>query len=110
MQARASSRWAPSFHSRNLSSNAARSCAKGGFLGAVSFRVHGSDADDDPARFRVTIILDEQANGKTVLTLRQLHPTVEQRDATIGFGAVELALQTIQKLAHHLGSPESPGR
>ena len=42
---------------------------------------HGSDADDDPARFRVTITLDEQADGKTVLTLRQLHPTVEQRDA-----------------------------
>src|SRR2546423_1627111 len=44
------------------------------------------------ARFRVTITLDEQADGKTVLTLRQLHPTVEQRDATIGFGAVELGL------------------
>ncbi len=64
---------------------------------------HGSDADDDPARFRVTITLDEQADGKTVLTLRQLHPTVEQREAGIGFGAVELGLQTMQKLAHHLG-------
>jgi hypothetical protein len=41
--------------------------------------------------------------GKTVLTLRQLHPTVEQRDAKLGFGAVELGLQTMQKLAHHLG-------
>ena len=60
---------------------------------------HGSDIDDDPARFRVTIVLDEQADGKTVLTLRQLHPTVEQRDAGIGFGAVELGLQTMQKLA-----------
>ena len=65
---------------------------------------HGSDADDDPARFRVTIVLDEQADGKTVLTLRQLHPTVEQRDAGIGFGAVELGLQTLRKLAHHLGT------
>ena len=64
---------------------------------------HGSDTDDDPTRFRVTIVLDEQADGKTVLTLRQLHPTVEQREATIGFGAVELGLQTMQKLAHHLG-------
>ena len=63
---------------------------------------HGSDIDDDPARFRVTIDLDEQADGKTVLTLRQLHPTVEQRNATIGFGAVELGLQTMQKLAHYL--------
>ena len=64
---------------------------------------HGHDVDDDPTRFRVTITLDEQANGKTVLTLRQLHPTVEQRDAGIGFGAVELGQQTMQKLAHHLG-------
>ena len=64
---------------------------------------HGSDIDDDPARFRVTITLDEQADGKTVLTLRQLHPTVEQRDAGIGFGAVELGLQTMDKLARYLG-------
>ena len=63
---------------------------------------HGSDIDDDPARFRVTITFDQQADGKTVLTLRQLHPTAEQRDAGIGFGAVELGLQTLQKLAHHL--------
>jgi len=64
---------------------------------------HGPDTYDDPTRFRVTITLDEQADGKTVLTLRQLHPTVEQRNAGIGFGAVELGLQTMQKLAHHLG-------
>jgi len=68
---------------------------------------HGSDIDDDPARFRVTIVLDQQADGTTVLTLRQLHPTVEQRDAKLGFGAVELGLQTMQKLARHLGSTES---
>jgi uncharacterized protein YndB with AHSA1/START domain len=64
---------------------------------------HGSDIDEDPARFRVTITLDEQADGKTVLTLRQLHPTAEQRIAGIGFGAVELGLQTLHKLARHLG-------
>ncbi len=69
-----------------------------------------ADTDDDPARFRVTIVLDVQADGKTVSTLRQLHPTVQQRDAKIGFGAVELGLQTMQKLADHLGSPESHGR
>jgi uncharacterized protein YndB with AHSA1/START domain len=63
---------------------------------------HGSDVDDDPARFRVTITLDEQADGKTMLTLRQLHPSAEQRRASIGFGAVELGLQTMQKLARHV--------
>jgi uncharacterized protein YndB with AHSA1/START domain len=65
---------------------------------------HGSDADDDPDRFRVTVTLDEQAVGKTVLTLRQLHPTAERRATVIGFGAVELGLQTLQKLARHLGA------
>jgi uncharacterized protein YndB with AHSA1/START domain len=65
---------------------------------------HGADIDDDPERFRVTITLDEQGDGKTVLTLRQLHPTVEQRDAKIGFGAVELGRQTMQKLARYLGA------
>jgi uncharacterized protein YndB with AHSA1/START domain len=64
---------------------------------------HGSDVDDDPGRFRMTITFDEQADAKTVLTLRQLHPTAEQRTAVIGFGAVELGLQTLTKLARHLG-------
>jgi uncharacterized protein YndB with AHSA1/START domain len=64
---------------------------------------HGSDIDDDPNRFRVTLTFDEQDDGKTVLTLRQLHPTVEQRNAGIGFGAVELGMQTMDKLARHLG-------
>ena len=65
---------------------------------------HGSDVDDDPGRFRVTLTFDEQADGKTVLTLRQLHPTVEQRQQVIGFGAVELGQQTMDKLARHLGA------
>lgn len=65
---------------------------------------HGTDADDDPGRFRVTITLDEQTDGKTVLTLRQLHPTAEQRRTVIGFGAVELGQQTMDKLARHLGA------
>ena len=64
---------------------------------------HGSDIDDDPGRFRTTVTFDAQDDGKTVLTLRQLHPTVEQRAAGIGFGAVELGLQTLHKLARHLG-------
>jgi len=63
---------------------------------------HGSDKDDDPGRFRVTITFDEQSNGKTVVTLRQLHPTKARRDAVIGFGAVELGYQTLDKLAKHV--------
>jgi len=65
---------------------------------------HGSDKDNDPARFHVTVTFDTQSDGKTVLTMRQLHPTKEQRDATIGFGAVELGYQTLGKLAQYLAA------
>jgi len=64
---------------------------------------HGSDKDNDPGRFHVIVTFDEQSNGKTVLTMRQLHPTAEQRDAGIGFGAVEFGYQTLDKLARHVG-------
>ena len=64
---------------------------------------HSADVDDDPARFRVTLTFDAQDDGKTVLTLRQLHPTAERRAAVVGFGAVELGQQTMNKLARHLG-------
>lgn len=65
---------------------------------------HGSDKDEDPGRFHVTITFDAQSDGKTVLTMRQLHPTKEQRDAGIGFGAVEYGYQTLAKLARHVGA------
>jgi len=65
---------------------------------------HGSDKDEDPARFHVIVTFDVQSDGKTVVTLRQLHPTKEQRDATIGFGAVEFGYQTLGKLARHVGA------
>jgi hypothetical protein len=38
------------------------------------------------------------------MTMRQLHPTVEQRKAMIAFGAVELGYQTLDKLAQHLAA------
>lgn len=70
---------------------------------------HGTDVDDDPTRFRVTVTFDEQADKKTVLTLRQVHPTKEQRDAGIGFGAVELGYQTLEKLAEALRAARAVG-
>lgn len=63
---------------------------------------HGADRDDDPAMFRMLVTFDEQSDGKTVLTLRQLHPSRAQREATIGFGAVVFGGQTLDKLAAHL--------
>jgi uncharacterized protein YndB with AHSA1/START domain len=65
---------------------------------------HGKDKDDDPDRFRVIVTFDEQSNGKTVITLRQLHPTSALRNAKIGFGAVELGHQTLDKLAQHVAT------
>lgn len=63
---------------------------------------HGTDADNDPDRFRLLVTFDEQENGKTVVTLRQMHPTPERRAAVIGFGAVEYGAQTLDKLANHV--------
>jgi uncharacterized protein YndB with AHSA1/START domain len=64
---------------------------------------HGSDIDDAPDRFRVTVTFDEQQDGRTVVTLRQLHQTEEGRQQVIRFGAVELGLQTLRKLDEHFG-------
>lgn len=66
--------------------------------------VHGTDTDDDPDRFRLLATFDEQDNGKTVVTLRQIHPTPDRRTLVIGFGAVELGGQTLAKLAAHVES------
>lgn len=59
----------------------------------------GSDVGDDSHQFRVTITFDDQSDGKSVLTMRQLHVSPERRVEAIGFGAVELGLQTLDKLA-----------
>ncbi len=65
---------------------------------------HGRDVDNDPDRFRTTITFDEQADKKTVVTMRTLLPTKEQRAIKIGFGAVELGYQTLDKAAEHIRS------
>lgn len=63
---------------------------------------YGTPDPDDPDRFRMTVTFDEQSDGKTVVTLRQLHPTRERRQAVIGFGAVEYGLQTLDGLSDWL--------
>lgn len=63
---------------------------------------HGSDQENDPGRFRMLATFDEQSDGKTVLTLRQMHPSKARREAAIGFGAVEYGGQTLEKLARHV--------
>jgi uncharacterized protein YndB with AHSA1/START domain len=65
---------------------------------------HGADQENDPDRFRMLITFDEQGDGKTVLTLRQMHPSQARRDLVIGFGAVEFGGQTLEKLARHIAA------
>ncbi len=60
---------------------------------------YGTPDPEDPDRFRVVVTFDEQDDGKTVLTLRQLHPSRERRQVVIGFGAVEYGMQTLEGLA-----------
>ena len=64
--------------------------------------IHGTDVDNDPDSFRLLATFDEQDDGKTVVTLRQMHPTPERRATVIGFGAVEYGAQTLDKLANHV--------
>ena len=54
------------------------------------------------------VTFDQQSNGKTVLTLRQMHPSAEQRQNKIGFGAVEFGGQTLDKLARHIATRKRP--
>jgi uncharacterized protein YndB with AHSA1/START domain len=65
---------------------------------------HGTDQDDDPEKFRVTVTFEEQSDKKTVVMMRQLLPTKALRDAKLGFGAVELGYQTLDKLAEYVRS------
>ncbi len=66
--------------------------------------IYGTPAPNDPDQFRMTVTFDAQSDGKTVLTLRQLHPSAARRAAVIGFGAVAYGFQTLQGLADWLAS------
>lgn len=60
---------------------------------------YGTPDPGDPDRFRMTVTFDAQDDGKTVLTLRQLHPSRARRQAVIGFGAVGYGIETLDGLA-----------
>jgi uncharacterized protein YndB with AHSA1/START domain len=64
---------------------------------------HGSDVDDDPERFQVTVTFTEEEGG-TRLTSRLVLPTAEQRAIKVKFGAVELGQQTLDRFAAHLAT------
>jgi uncharacterized protein YndB with AHSA1/START domain len=61
--------------------------------------IHGNDTENDPDAFRMLVTFDAQDNGKTAVTLRQMHPSAERRAIVVGFGAVEYGAQTWDKFA-----------
>jgi uncharacterized protein YndB with AHSA1/START domain len=67
---------------------------------------HGSDKDDDPYKFHVTVTFVDQG-GRTELTMRSLFASAEQRDKKIEFGAVEGGNQTLDRLGEYLKGRKS---
>jgi uncharacterized protein YndB with AHSA1/START domain len=65
---------------------------------------HGTDVDDDPARFRSTITLEDLGGGRTRVRMQARFATAAQRDAVLGFHAIELGVQTLDKGAAHVAS------
>ncbi len=63
---------------------------------------HGSDIDDDPNAFEVVVTFKALGTKRTLLTRHATFPSLAARDAVMKFGAVELGMQTIEKLAAYL--------
>ncbi|MFI5014270.1 MAG: SRPBCC domain-containing protein [Hyphomicrobiales bacterium] len=69
---------------------------------------HSSDMDDDPHAFEVVISFAASGAGRTLLTVRSTFPSIEARNAVTKFGAVELGMQTIEKLVAYVERASSP--
>ena len=65
--------------------------------------LHDSDVDDDPRAFQVTVTFAD-LGGRTELTSRMLLASAEDRARVVGFGAIELGYQTLDRFAGHLAS------
>jgi uncharacterized protein YndB with AHSA1/START domain len=63
---------------------------------------HGSDADDDPHLFEVVVTFAPAGDGHTLLKAHSTFASIEARNAVMKFGAVELGIQTYEKLAVYL--------
>jgi uncharacterized protein YndB with AHSA1/START domain len=64
--------------------------------------LHDSDIDNDPRAFEVTVTFEALGANRTLLTMHSVFPSVEARNAVMKFGAVELGMQTLAKLAAHV--------
>ena len=61
--------------------------------------LHGSNIDNDPNAFDVVNTFKAIGADRTLLTRRSTFPSIEARNAVMKFGAVELGMQTMEKLA-----------
>lgn len=60
---------------------------------------HGVDSDDDPNAFEVVNLFTQVGDKRTRLVRTAAFPSIEARNAVMKFGAVELGMQSIEKLA-----------
>lgn len=67
----------------------------------IAYR-HDSDVDNDPRGFDVLVTFAAAGPGRTLLTMRSTFPSIEARNAVMKFGAVELGMQTVEKLAAYV--------
>ena len=70
--------------------------------GARLAYLHDSGVDNDPRGFEVLVTFEPKGAERTLLTMRSTFPSVEARNAVMKFGAVELGMQTVEKLAAHV--------
>lgn len=65
---------------------------------------HGSGEENDTGQFQVSTTFENQ-DGKTLLTMRSLFASAEERNKVIEFGAIEGGKQTLDRLASFLKAP-----
>jgi len=63
---------------------------------------HGTDIDNDPNAFEVVTTFKVLGEKRTLLTKTSTFPSVEARNAVMKFGAIELGMQTFEKLAAYV--------
>lgn len=63
---------------------------------------HGTDVDYDPNAFEVVTTFKSIGAGRTLLTKISTFPSVDARNAVMKFGAIELGMQTFEKLAAYV--------
>jgi uncharacterized protein YndB with AHSA1/START domain len=63
---------------------------------------HGVDADNDPNAFEVENVFTALGENRTRLVRIAAFPSIEARNAVMKFGAVELGMQTIEKLVAYV--------